>query len=189
MRVEMNLDREELLASLDNAMDALTLLWMAAAGPSTGIEPPLNAFDEALGRSPEHQKAQAELAARVEQVRALVPREHDEAVLDLEAAANANAVTASRVAYGLGLRARLSAGAGWTHFVHDDVVPPAAEIVSPSPAEYACLDAGGLAFDREEGTFLGRTRRPFAGFPAGSLLFLPPEDNAGYYLHPPLRKG
>jgi hypothetical protein len=189
MRVELNVDREELLASLDGAMDALSLLWMAAGGGTTEIEPPLNAFDVALGRSPEHQKTQAELAARVEHVRALVAPDHVEAVLDLEAAANSNAVAASRVAYSLGLRARLGAGAGWTHFADDDDVPAAAEIASPSPAEYACLDAGGLAFDREEGTFLGRTRQPFAGFPAGSLLFMEPEDNAGYYLHPPPRKG
>jgi hypothetical protein len=77
---------------------------------------------------------------------------------------------------------------GWTHYAHDDEAPEADPIDRPSRTVLAKVRGGGLKHDAGAGTFLGRTIEAFHGFPAGSLVFRQPEDNAGFYLHGPVEE-
>jgi hypothetical protein len=83
-------------------------------------------------------------------------------------------------------RKKPPAAGGWTHYPHDDEAPESDPIDRPTKAVLAAVKAGGLTHDAGAGTFLGRTIEAFHGFPAGSLVFRQPEDNAGFYLHVPL---
>jgi hypothetical protein len=83
-------------------------------------------------------------------------------------------------------RPKAKAGSPWRHYAHDDEAPEADPIDRPSRGVLAKVKAGGLTHDAGAGTFLGKTVEVFDGFPAGSLMFREPEDNAGFYLHPPL---
>lgn len=85
-------------------------------------------------------------------------------------------------------RKRPTVSGGWTHYAHDDEVPEADPVDRPTRAQLAAVKAGGLTHDAGAGTFFGRTIEAFHGFPAGSLLFRPPEDNAGFYLRAPLEE-
>lgn len=89
--------------------------------------------------------------------------------------------------------AKAKAGSPWRHYAHDDEVPEADPIDKPTRAMLTKVRADGLQHDAGAGTFLGKTVEVFDGFPVGSLVFRGPEDNAGFYLHPPLvtraRKG
>ena len=79
-------------------------------------------------------------------------------------------------------------GSPWTHYAHDDEAPEADPIDKPSRTVLARVRAGGLRHDAGGGTFLGRTVEAFDDFPAGSLVFREPEDNAGFYLHLPVEE-
>lgn len=83
-------------------------------------------------------------------------------------------------------RPKAKAGSPWRHYAHDDEAPEADPIDRPSRAVLSKVKAGGLTHDAGAGTFLGKTVEVFDSFPAGSLMFREPEDNAGFYLHPPL---
>jgi hypothetical protein len=52
----------------------------------------------------------------------------------------------------------------------------------------AKVKAGGLTHNSGARTFIGKTVEVFDGFPAGSLMFCEPEDNAGLYLQAALAK-
>lgn len=72
----------------------------------------------------------------------------------------------------------------WTHFAHDDEVPNATELAKVPKAVREAMKAGRLR--KRDGTFLGLTTRAYKKFPRGSVLYIPPEDNAGFYLHRPV---
>jgi hypothetical protein len=87
---------------LGSVIDALMTLWLAADGAEfTALDLPFDAFDEALALDERYHATQRDLDAAISALREALPAKALDLALNVEAAANANAVATARVAFGL----------------------------------------------------------------------------------------